>query len=228
MALKVEHIHQRLEEILNNTKTHALKVKLIAFSAVCEELVKKKAELTIANVVAQLTNNKVKISSRTIYNDREGGNPYREIFNLWLEYSKASASDIKVRINSDVPDILSTEDIRAITDPVIKYRVNLLYAETLALRNQNRMLREIRNMPSIQAMPASRYATDNAPQLDEILLDPYEIELLKSFIKGTADLAFDENGGLIIKRNLRANHRVMPSGFKGAIAKLISKFYSKS
>lgn len=222
MSLKVEHIKRHLDKLCDGAKANSLKVKLKALSAVCEDLVKKKAMLTIANVVSQLASNKIKISTRTIYNDRAGGNPYREIFDMWLEYSNANGSKVKSKVVFDDADILNSEDIKAIKDPVIKYRVNLLYAETIALRNQNKMLREIKELPAIHSVPLLE--NNNLDQIEKILLDPYEIDLLKSLYEETLDLSFNEDGGLFVKRNLKAGHRVVPNGFKSALEKIIRSY----
>jgi hypothetical protein len=225
MSLKVEHIKQHLDKLCDGAKANSLKVKLTALHAVCEGLVKKKAVLTIANVVSHLASNKIKISARTIYNDRAGGNPYREIFDMWLEYSNANASPVKTRGVFDNADILNSEDVKAINDPVIRYRVNLLYAETVALRNQNKMLREIKELPAIHSVPLLE--NSNLDQIEKILLDPYEIDLLKSLHEETLDLGFNEDGGLVVKRNLKAGHRVIPNGFKAALEKIIRSYGGK-
>ena len=224
MSIKVAHINQKLDLLCERVKTNTVKQKLVALSAVCEALVKKKAELTIANVVAQLANNKVKLSARTIYNDREGGNPYRELFDIWADYAKASSANVKVSISSDNADILNSDDIKAIQDPVIKYRVNLLYAEVMALRNQNKMLREIKELPSIHSVPELEDKTVLGEQTEKILLDPYEVYLIKTMCEGTIDIGFNEDGGLIAKRPIKLGHRIIPPGFRGALEKIIRSY----
>lgn len=222
--MKVDHIHQKVELIIAEAKTHSLKNKLQSLSAVCEAMVKKKAELSIANVVTQLTNNKVTLSARTIYNDREGGNPYRGIFNVWAEYAKFAASNVRISVDSDYLDILSSDDINSIKDPVVKYRVNLLYAETIALRNQNRMLRQIKELPAVHSVPVIEENTLNAKEAERILLNSYEVELLKGMYEETTDIGFDENGGLIAKRPIRNGHRIVPPGLKETLEKIIRSY----
>lgn len=224
MIIKVEHIHERVNLLIKEAKSQPLKHKLQVLSSVCEGLVKKKAELTITNVVAHLSSNKVKISARTIYNDRKGGNPYRGIFNMWAEYAEQLSSDINVSVDSDDLDILNSDDIKSIKDPVVKYRVNLLYAETIALRNQNRMLREVKELPSIHSVPAIEDNNVSAYKIERNLLDPYEVELIKNLYEETADVGFDTNGGLVSKRPIRSGHRIIPPGLKEALEKIILSY----
>ncbi|WP_219704205.1 gamma-mobile-trio protein GmtX [Marinomonas lutimaris] len=213
-----EQIKATLESLCFSQKTEKVKHKLNILNEVCDELTKKKADLSIPLVVSQMTNNNIKISERSFYNQREGGNPYRELYNLWMEYSRLNRSKVKTRFTED--DIINDEDLKKILDPVLRYRINLLYAEVIALRNQNKMIREIKELPSIHS--SSKIGQNSLTNLiEENLINSYEVDLIDELLKGTHEIGFDANGALIAKRNIKSGSRLLPGGLQEALEKII-------
>ena len=221
MSALREQIKAKLEALLSSQKTAQVKHKLKILNDVCEELAKKKADFSIPLIVSQMTNNKVKISEQTFYNQRKGGNPYRELYDIWLAYSIEVKKVTKTSAKASEDDIFSNEDLKGISDPVLRYRVNLLFAELVALRNQNKMIREIKELPSIHTVPAIEQRIEDPNLIEQIMLDSYEVDLIDELLIGTPDIGFDENGGLIAKRNIRSGTRLLPSGFEEALQKII-------
>lgn len=125
MSALREQIKAKLEALLSSQKTEQVKHKLKILNDVCEELTKKKADFSIPLIVSQMTNNKVKISEQTFYNQRKDGNPYRELYDIWLAYSIEVKKVTKTSAKVNEDDIFSNEDLKRISDPVLRYRVNL-------------------------------------------------------------------------------------------------------
>lgn len=219
-----EAVKHLVEKLIVSAKTKSTEVKITAIDKTCESLVNDNITPTIALVVKHLKQNAIKISSRSIYNQREGGNPYREVIDAWGEFLTFKTSKFKAKLSKDNQgqNIIEEEDLASITDPVLKYRISLLFGELKGLRNQLNIAREVQNLPSVgfsnSSSKLSQPTKEPIPNLDR-----YEIQILEAFLRGSSNAHFDKEGALIAKFHIRKGEKISNPGFKEALEKLINR-----
>jgi hypothetical protein len=219
-----ETINNLVENLIQSSKTKSTESKIVAINKVCEGLVDENITPTIALVVKYLKQDAIKITTRTIYNQREGGNPYRQLIDAWIEFAnfKASKSKAKVRKDIDAQNIVEEEDLSSINDPVLRYRVSLLCGEIKGLRNQLNIARQVKNLPAIgSGEQSSTLEAYQQNSLDD--LDDYDFGILNDFLSGSSNASFDKDGALTAKFYIRKNDKISNPGLKEAIEKLVRR-----
>lgn len=219
-------INDKVEQLISDCKSTATATKLRQVSKVCEDLVEHGITPTIVLVVKYLKQEAIQIKKQTIYNKREGGNPYREIIDAWIDYATAKFNEKKISIPKAGTgnSVLEDEDLAMISDPVIRYRVSLLMGEMKGLRNQLNMARELKNLPPIHSAPTLQEIGHE--ESSNIILNSYEIEVLTEFSNGSANVGFDEDGALAAKRSIRRDSMLSSPGLQQALQKIL-KSYSR-
>ncbi|ALO40801.1 gamma-mobile-trio protein GmtX [Pseudoalteromonas phenolica] len=200
--------------------------KLAAINSICEKLAKKGIAIEITNLVDLLMQQGVNMSSQSIYNKEGGRNPYRRLVDAWSEnatYERANKQSDKREIIAQ-EELVSENDLAKISDPVLRYKVSLLYGEVTGLRNQNDMLRSVKELPAIQ--------TVTAPELEQletndIMLDDYEVDVLESFVNSDGTIGFDDNGRLFAKTAIKRETSLSSDDLKTVLEKVL-KSYGRS
>ncbi len=114
-------VKAHVDRLVESSKSKTTKAKISAISKVCEDLVEKSVTPTMALVVKYLAQDAIKMSEQTIYNKREGGNPYREIFDAWLDYQSHKSIEKKINTNQQGDDqILNEKELSKIEYPVLR------------------------------------------------------------------------------------------------------------
>ncbi len=223
LNLKKTEIDNALQKAMREATSSVKASRLEAFSKVCEELIKKSVQLKITLVVKYMTQNGHKMSQQSIYNKQEGGNPYRILFDLWSEYDtlKRSYSKPFVREQETSYDFIDDDDLRLIDDPALRYRISLMYGELKGLKKQNDLMKQVKEMSVIQSVP--EYLIDSKPIL-EIMLNDYEIEILKEFVSSSSDISFNDDGTLIANLPIRKGKSLSNQGLKEALIKVLKSY----
>lgn len=217
---EISVVHKKLlsECSLNSSKYS----KIHLFNKVCESLVDKGVDMQISLLVTHLSQAGMKISKQSIYNKQGGKNPYRVLFDLWAEYStikKSKASYSAPTVSKS--DIFTGEDLSKIDDPVLRYRVSLLYGEVKGLKQQNDMLRQIKDMRAIKSIPSNELELQDS---ESVLLDSYEVDLIRSLFKGNANLGFDDDGKLVAGTSIRKGTSLSSEGLNDALNKILRSY----
>ncbi|MDR9423840.1 MAG: gamma-mobile-trio protein GmtX [Marinobacter sp.] len=216
-------VKAQVDRLVESSKSKATKSKIIAISKVCEDLVEKSVTPTIALVVKYLAQDAIKISEQTIYNKREGGNPYRETFDAWLDYQSHQSIEKKINTNHQSDDqILHEKELLKIDDPVLRYQVSILLGEVKGLRNQLNIAREVNNLPTIASLGSSSETIESSPN-QAIELDDYDQEVIENLLKGTSNTTFDSDGTLMASFPIKKGAKISSPGLKDALEKLIKR-----
>lgn len=194
-------------------------LKLTAIHKVCEALAQKGLPIEISNVVKHLAQSGTKIGKQSIYNKQSGTNPYRKLIDAWgIHSAHAKRKQHPPKAISQPENLVTDKDLADIKDPVIRYKVSMLYGEVTALRSQNNMLRDIRNLHAIQSVPTSEVALT---QLQSSTLDEYETDLLAGFIASDGALSFNEDGRLYAKTSIPRGTSLSSDDLKSALQKVL-------
>jgi len=208
-------VKAHVDRLVESSKSKTTKAKISAISKVCEDLVEKSVTPTMALVVKYLAQDAIKMSEQTIYNKREGGNPYREIFDAWLDYQSHKSIEKKINTNHQGDDqILHEKELSKIEDPVLRYQVSILLGEVKGLRNQLNIAREVNNLPTISAIGSSSTA---------IGLDDYDQEVIENLLNGSSKTKFDSDGTLVASFPINKGAKISSPGLKDALEKLIKR-----
>lgn len=216
-----------LEGLISKSKSKAATEKLTRINAVCKRIVDNGASPSISNVVKHLNQEGVKISKRSVYNNREGGNPYRELIDAWAARAtsqfthKATMKPVPSEVEID-SDILDHSDLAKITEPVLRYRITLLLGEVKGLRNQLNIARSIENLPMLQPNAETTLLENNA--VNSILLNHYEIEILGVLLSGTHSLNFNQEGALVSTSSIKRGALLSNPGLEDALKKIIKSY----
>lgn len=223
LNLKRKEIDMALQKAISESSSSVKAIRLEAFSKICEELVRKSAQLKITLVVKWMTENGHKISNQSIYNKQEGRNSYRILFDLWSEYDilKRSCSMPVVREQNSFGDFIDDKDLRLIEDPALRYRVSLMFGELKGLRKQNDLLKQVKNMSVIQSVPEHLIEQKSA---SEFILDDFEVEILREFVCSRSEVGFSEDGALIANLPIRKGKLLSNQGLKEALTKVLNSY----
>ncbi|MEE3026966.1 MAG: gamma-mobile-trio protein GmtX [Pseudomonadota bacterium] len=197
--------------------------KLAAINGICEKLAKKGIAIEITNLVDLLMQQGICMSPRSIYNKEGGRNPYRRLVDAWSEnatYERANKQSEKKEITAQ-EELVTENDLSKITDPVLRYKISLLYGEVTGLRNQNDMLRNVNELPAIQTVASTEFEQLEAK---DIMLDDYEIDVLESFVNSDSSIAFDENGRLYAKTAISRQTSLSSDDLKNALEKVLRSY----
>lgn len=223
LNIKRTEIDNALQKAMHEATSSVKASRLEAFSKVCEELVKKSVQLKITLVVRYMTENGHKMSQQSIYNKQEGVNSYRILFDLWSEYDilKRSSSKPIVREHESSIDLIDDNDLRLIDDPALRYRISLMYGELKGLRKQNDLLKQVKEMSVVQSVPEYLFESKSTT---EIMLNDYEIDILKEFVSSNSDISFNDEGTLISNLPIRKGKTLSNQGLKEALVKVLKSY----
>jgi hypothetical protein len=229
----VVELYERLFE--NSTKKQ-VKNNLKLIHEVCGKIVAANASPSVPSVVKALANNGTILSSRSIYNRRSGQNPYPILIDAWIEVAQAKKLGIEARIHDSGRESLPHADIKSnnsnsfvteddlmkISDPVLRYKISVLYGQMNSLKKQNMALREMRELPVIQPEANVRGSIEQQGSSPETKLSSLDVEILSNFLDGQNGLFyFDDEGILYAAKGIRTHSSVSDPGFKDAIEKLL-------
>lgn len=227
LNLKRTEIDNALQKAMSETTSSVKASRLDAFSKVCEELIKKSVQLKITLVVKYMTQNGHKMSQQSIYNKQEGENTYRILFDLWSEYDtlKRSSSRPVVREQETSSDFIDDDDLKLIDDAALRYRISLMYGELKGLRKQNDLMKQAKEMNFIQSVP--EHLIEPKSTL-ELMLNDYEIEILKEFVSSNSDISFNDDGTLHANLPIRKGKSLSNPGLKEALVKVLKSYQTST
>jgi len=163
------------------------------------------------------------MSQQSIYNKQEGGNPYRILFDLWGEYDtlKRACSRLVVKVQKSEDDFIDDADLKLIEDPALRYRISLMFGELKGLKKQNDLMKQLKEMSVIQSVPECLIGSKDS---SEIILNDYEINILKEFIASNSAISFNEDGALIANLPIRKGQSLSNQGLKDALLKILNSY----
>jgi hypothetical protein len=222
LSIKQEQITQLCKKLVSESNLEKKKSKINNLNTVCKEIAKYNNDMDITRIVENLNKMGTTISVQSIYNKQKGLNPYRRLFDAWSEYSclKNSAKSTKITTKKQT-ELIDEVDISKIENAVIRYKVSLAFGELKGLRKQNDMLRQIKELPSIQAVPTHSLELHDA---ESIMLNSYEVDLIKNFLSGNSLLTFDDDGVLKAKMPIRKDSSLSAEGLQDALTKIIKSY----
>lgn len=222
LALKKNEIDSALQKAVAST-TGSKAARLEAFNSICEELVKKGVPLKITLVVKYMVENGHQMSQQSIYNKPDGGNHYRILFDLWGEYDtlKRACSRPVVKVEKLEDGFIDDADLKLIEDPALRYRISLMYGELKGLKKQNDLMKQLKEMSVIQSVPEYMIGSKDS---SEIILNDYEINILKEFIASNSTISFNEDGALIANLPIRKGQSLSNQGLKDALLKILNSY----
>ncbi len=222
---RVENVYSDLQE---KASSASVRTKLSKIHNACEKIAAH-AIVSIASVIRYITEDGVKLSKRTVYNDRAGGNPYKILIEEWIKYSEIIQSERKSKVKkANVETSLSLideEDLARITDIALRHKFSLMYGELKSLRNQVNILKDVGSLPSLtQSKLIHESSSDDLLPYKKINihLSDYEKEVIESFLNPKlASLAFDEDGSLISESLIKRDEVLSMEGFRGILEKIL-------
>lgn len=216
---KEEEVNSLYESLLaSSAKT--VKTKLKAIHEVCKMLASRKVDITVPRLVTRLTEAGLTISEQSLYNPKSGKkeNPYKLLYLAWQSFASNKLAK-KVTVTTDFNDGVAIDDkeLLAIDDPVLRYKISLMYAEVKSLRRQNDLIRQVGELPMISNSHVPTLTNSNStPALME-----YSQELIREFVKGTSALGFDESGRLFAKRAISKGTVLSSNDLRDALVEVI-------
>ncbi|PHX07622.1 gamma-mobile-trio protein GmtX [Vibrio splendidus] len=228
----VEDLYKSLEA---STSRGAVKSTLKHVNEICSKMVEVKVTPTVAAVVKALASKGVIVSKRTIYNKRKGENPYPILIEAWGKVAHGQKLNFEnvVRTatepNSQIIEtkgLFTDEDLLNIQDPVLRYKITVLYGQASSLKKQNSVLRKIRELPSINPDHQVEVILNNEKSLSHTennQLDKFDIEILSNFLKNqrAKGLEFDSTGALWASTAIRRGSILSDPGLKEVIEKIL-------
>tara|TARA_Y100001001_G_C7999653_1_gene305797 strand:+ start:37 stop:735 length:699 start_codon:yes stop_codon:yes gene_type:complete len=214
-------------ELLNNVKTASVRTKLTQVNNACEKI-SASGVVSVASVIKFITADGVRLTKRTVYNDRAGGNPYKKLIEAWIEHSEITHSEKKnnsksIELETSL-SLIDEEDLKKISDISLRHKFSLMYGELKSLRNQVNILKDIKELPIVSQDQISHLNLDEDLSLknDSIInISEYEKEVIRSFLNPTSNsLAFDEDGALISRGVIKRNETLSMEGFKDLLERL--------
>lgn len=231
----VETLYKSLEE---RTTRESVKAILRNINEICAKIVELNAIPSVPAVVKALASKGVIVSEQTIYNKRQGKNPYPILIDAWIKVAHGKKLNFDKVIKSTIepkPDtgiqvnetegLITDEDLFNIQDPVLRYKISVVYGQLRALKKQNSVLRELRELPAIypdhQVQPLNK-STEHTSNTESYKLDKYDVEILTNFLnnQGGKGLEFDSTGALWAGKSIRRGAILSDPGLKNAIEKL--------
>lgn len=225
-VLSIKEATEVYDSLQDNITRKSVKATLSHMNQVCSKMVDLNVTPSVPSVVRALANKGVMISEQTIYNKRHGKNPYPILIDAWIKVALGKRLNLDRVIKSSTEaklydgiqktgttGLITDEDLLKINDPVLRYKVSVLFGQVASLKKQNSVLRELRELPVIhpeQQIP---------PPEEKSQLDKYDIEILNNFSnnRGSRGLEFDETGALSAITSIRRGTILSEPGLKQAI-----------
>ncbi len=225
-------------ELLENATREQVKTTLKSIHDICGKMVGVNASPSVPAVVKALASQGFIVSERSIYNRRGGKNPYPLLIDAWVKVAHGkkvgieavvkanneSLHDTGIKVNG--PNSIFTEDdLMKISDPVLRYKISVLYGQMTSLTKQNAALRELRGLPAVYpdhiAQPSDR-KIEAKPNLPSPQLNSLDVEILTNLLDGQGgQFYFDDEGTLYAGRPIRTRTALSDPGFKDALEKLL-------
>ncbi|MEZ8349142.1 hypothetical protein BCT19_04875 [Vibrio splendidus] len=231
----VKALYQSLEE---RTTRGSVKAILKDINEVCSKMVEVNATPSVPTVISALASKGVIISAQTVHNRRHGKNPYPILIDAWIEVAHGKSLNFDKVVKSATepqPDtgikvtettgLITDEDLLKIQDPVLRYKISVLYGQANSLKKQNSMLREIRELPAIKPDHQVEVILNNEKSLSHTennQLDKFDLEILSNFLnnQGAKGLEFDNTGALWASKAIRRGTILSDPGLKDVIEKI--------
>jgi hypothetical protein len=167
--------------------------------------------------------NGYKMSQQSVYNKHEDGNSYRTLFDLWSEYDEIKHATKKITVSAkrESDSFVDEDELSLIQDPALRYRISLMFGELKGLKKQNDLLKQVKEMNIIQSVPEYMVSSKGSSKL---LLDDYEVEILKEFALSNSNIGFDDDGALVSKLPIKKGQTLSNQGLKDALVKVLRNY----
>ncbi|MBU5637509.1 hypothetical protein KOM00_12300 [Geomonas sp. Red69] len=243
-AQNVRDIAQAIfEEELAKAKGADVKTRLRAVRDACEDIIQRGGTPNAPSIQAWIANHRpsVKLTKRTIYNQREYGgvktvSPYSRVISAWAAVSQEKAVAKKARGSepaaASVGGFLTTNDLASISDLVVRHKVAILYGQVNQLKNQAEMRKAIRENPVaprlLGAVPIPlSIDSGNSSTINSTNLTDDELDALEDFLREASakrrGLTFNDLGAVIAKRAVTGSALSKP-GFVDALRKILQTY----
>ncbi len=226
-------IEKTYTDLSSEAKSVNVRSKLSRINLACEYL-SKNAVISIASVVNYLSSQGVKLTKRTVYNKRDGGNPYRELIDTWIEYSEYlhnQKSNTKLKgSSSSALGLVDDNDLAKIQDITLRHKFSLMYAELRSLKNQINIIKDVESLPTIYPQMDNNQLQDGSDLTfdDKLPLSDYELEVIKNLLKPTVpSLSYDEDGALISTSVIKRGEQLSMEGLKDILSKVMKMHEKK-
>lgn len=217
----LEHVINTFSELEKQAKTPATSQMLTHINKACEAITRSGAIVTISTVVKILNELDIDISTRTLYNKRNGKNLYRTLIDSWIEHS----SHVNT-VNLQQDDFAKTptsplidDELPDIADIPLRKRVALMIGEIKGLRNQVNTLKELRTLPLL-----------NNPVTNESMTSENDVKLLQELlnINQMGNVGFNDSGQLTTLQSLENDQPLTSKGVKQVIEKIINNYLNNN
>lgn len=237
--MSLADVKKLYKELYESVTRESVKTTLKDMHEICEKIVDANATPSVPAVVKALASKGVIVSERSIYNRRQGKNPYPMLIDGWIKVVQGKQLGIQAVVKASTepqPDsgitirrsnaLITEDDLLKISDPVLRYKISVLFGQMTSLTKQNTALRELRELPAIhpdyQGQPSAKDIDKHslpAPQLDSL-----DVEILSNFLGGqNGQLYFNDEGTLYAAKALRTHTPISDPGLKEVIEKLLPK-----
>lgn len=238
--MSVADAHKLYEELYKGVTRESVKTTLKDIHEICEKMVEANATPSVPAVVNALARKGILVSQRSVYNRRKGQNPYPILIDAWIKVVQGKHLGIEAVVKASSEPrpnagitvkqsnaFITEEDLMKIADPVLRYKISVLYGQMTSLTKQNAALRELRELPAIhpdhQAQPSTKNI-ENKPSIPSPHLDSLDVEILRNFLGGqNGQLYFDDEGVLYAAKGIRSHTPISDPGLKEVIEKLLPK-----
>lgn len=226
-------LREKLDALIKSATTEGVRVKLRNIDDVCNHLVViGRQRLTVPSLLstyaARYPVPDQAIAESSIRNKRAGGNPYQELYRAWesaAEVLLAAAPRSGKTINTE---ILSEEDLTAVTDHGVRHQVKLLIAQNRSYKSQLDILKKVVGESTINLTASHPDAGSTLPSGT-----PTKIELTESELAALSDFMAPRR--LQSRGLLHADHGVLQvrgdrdlsdPGFLDALQKVLAHLQS--
>ncbi len=223
---KVDNVYAELQQ---NSKSASVRTKLSKVHNACEKI-SANAVVSVASVIRYISEDGVRLTKRTVYNDRAGGNPYKKLIEAWIAHSELTHSNKKVKpskINTETSlSLIDEEDLVKIPDLSLRHKFSLMYGELKSLRNQVNILKDVGSLPILSQKQISHTSSDNEflpSSKGRINLTDYERDVIEDFLNSTlTSLDFDDDGALVSRSVIKRNETLSMEGLRDILVKVLN------
>ena len=223
---KVDDVYADLQK---GSRTASVRTKLSKVHNACEKI-SANAVVSVASVIRYIAEDGVKLSKRTVYNDREGGNPYKTLIEAWIAHSELIHSNKKGKSAKSTSEtslsFIVEEDLAKISDITLRHKFSLMYGELKSLRNQVNILKDVGSLPILSQRQVPHNSLDEGllPHTTRLFnLSDYDKEVIKDFLNPKlTSLGFDEDGSLISKSAIKRNEALSMEGFRDILERILN------
>lgn len=240
--ISINDVEKLYEELFEKSARELVKSNLKRINEVCKKMVGVNATPSVPAIVKALASKGLIVSERSIYNRRGGKNPYPVLIDAWIKVAQGRQLDLKTVVKAstevhtetgiivDNPNAFITEeDLLKIPDPVLRYKISVLYGQMVSLTKQNAALRQLRELPAIypdyDAQPSDQKIEEQSKaSAPSSQINSLDVEILTNLLDGqSGHLYFDDEGALFAARAIRTHTAISDPGLKEVIEKIIPK-----